>query len=577
MALVHDARPKIAASLLDALPDAVLVVGGDQLVVYANPACVRMFGYEGDELLGTRVDMLLPDGLPASDGPALRGCTKDGRDLLLDASVGMMEGRRREPLTVLDLREPDAGAAHRRGEAAFRAVLEGLPDAVVATRPDGSIVFANDRAAELFGYTAAELVDTPVERLWPERLRARYARNVGQLWGQGRGLRYTREVRGLRRDASEFPGEMAWGVVQADSGPLLIAVGRDISDRLLADQKLRRYTAERSVVASLGERALAGADPLELAAQVADAVGRTLEIGMVQVLEVVPGTGSALRTMAGWSHTADPSGALAAAAARHAQAALGARGATSFATADIAEDAPEGDVALAGVRSGMAVAIRTGDEDFGVLAAYAWREDAFGEGDGAFLQVVANVLATAMARRRMELRLRHQALHDPLTGLANRTLCDDRLRQAVARARRSRAGIAVLYIDLNGFKAVNDQHGHAAGDEALTMFAKRLSDSVRPSDTVGRIGGDEFLVICEDMDRESALRLGNRLADTARESIRAGDAEHRLGASVGIALTTGDPPDPITLVRAADGASYRAKRGDDDVKLVNPDRWDLPL
>ena len=302
-----------------------------------------------------------------------------------------------------------------------------------------------------------------------------------------------------------------------------------------------------------------------------------MEVGMVQVLELVPGGGEALRSMASWSHTEDPTGALAAAGAAHASAALGSTEPVPFVPGDSAVGASGVDLAHVGVRSGLAVAVRTGDEVFGVLAAYAWRDDALGREDGAFLCAVANVLATAASRRRMDRRLRYQALHYLLTGLANRMLCKDRPAQAVARSRRSGKGIAVLYIDLNAFKAVNDRYGHAAGDEVLVAVAQRLEEVVRPSDTVARVGGDEFLVICEDLDEQSALALGRRLADAARRPVEATGARHQVSASIGIALSTSDPPEPDALVRTADAAAYEAKRASEDVRLAFPDPADLAI
>ena len=582
--LLDRARTRLAASLLEALPEAVLASDSAQAIVYANARCERLFGYERDALVGRALAELLPGGVARAEAAAGRttaqGRTKDGRDLRLELSASTLEVRG-ELLTVINLRESVAPVPQRddlwRGEASFRTVLEGLPDAVVASRPDGSIAFVNARAEELFGYSTEELVGTQVDRLWPASLRKRYARNMQRMLSAGQALSFTREVRGLRRDGSEFPGEMTWGVVELESGPLMLAVGRDISERLEAEQRLRRHSAERAAVASLGERALAGGDPAQLAGQVAEAVAKTMEVGMVQVLELVSGGGGALRSLGAWSHSEDSTGALARASAAHANRALGSHGSAAFGLGDLGVEGPEAELARAGVRSGMAVAVRTGEELFGVLAAYAWREDAFESGDGAFLQAVANVLAAALARRRLDLRLRHQALHDPLTGLANRTLCDDRLELAVARSRRTGATIGVLYVDLNEFKEVNDSHGHAAGDEVLVALAHRLAEAVRPSDTVGRVGGDEFLVVCEDVNEQVALALGRRLAQVARQPIEAAGAEHRLSASIGVALSGSDPAERAALVRAADAAAYEAKRGAEDVKLARPDRADLAI
>src|SRR4051795_12867849 len=171
----------------------------------------------------------------------------------------------------------------RRRETALRAVLEGLPDATVAAAPDGRIVFANERAADLFGYRAEELIGKPVGMLWAERVRERYRRN-GELYFQTEHpMRFSTKVEGLRSDGSEFVGEMSWGIVETEAGPLLLAIGRDISDRRAAMARLRRQSDQQAAVAALGERALAGADVADLAAEAIERMRDTLPVSHVAI------------------------------------------------------------------------------------------------------------------------------------------------------------------------------------------------------------------------------------------------------------------------------------------------------
>src|SRR5262249_48771206 len=118
-------------------------------------------------------------------------------------------------------------------------------------------------------------------------------------------------------------------------------------------------------------------------------------------------------------------------------------------------------------------------------------------------------------RRAMEGRLRHQAFHDGLTGLANRSLFEDRVRHALERTRRSRASVAVLFVDLDDFKTVNDSLGHAAGDELLTEVARRVLGLLRAGDTAARLGGDEFAVLLEDAS--SATHVADRIIEALAE------------------------------------------------------------
>jgi diguanylate cyclase (GGDEF)-like protein len=173
-----------------------------------------------------------------------------------------------------------------------------------------------------------------------------------------------------------------------------------------------------------------------------------------------------------------------------------------------------------------------------------------------FVRAVAHIVSTAMARLRGEEQVRHEAVHDPLTGLANRTLLRDRLEQALARTQRSGGFIGLLFLDLDNFKQVNDAHGHAAGDGVLVELGRRLQAAVRPSDTVARLGGDEFVVLCEQIDERSAVALGQRLDEAIRLPVTVSGTVHDLSASIGIALGKSDPD---VLLGNADRALYRAK------------------
>jgi diguanylate cyclase (GGDEF)-like protein/PAS domain S-box-containing protein len=163
-------------------------------------------------------------------------------------------------------------------------------------------------------------------------------------------------------------------------------------------------------------------------------------------------------------------------------------------------------------------------------------------------------------RREAEARLVRQALHDPLTGLPNRTLLMDRLRQVLARADRHPEVTAVLFIDLDGFKDVNDSLGHDVGDEVLREVGRRLQGHIRPLDTVARLGGDEFVVLCQDLAGEqNVVEISERLAGVLSEPVAVGTFEVVVTASVGIALANGRKPAPEDLLREADAAMYGAK------------------
>ena len=179
--------------------------------------------------------------------------------------------------------------------------------------------------------------------------------------------------------------------------------------------------------------------------------------------------------------------------------------------------------------------------------------------DPAVLRSKLSVFMDLHRLRRHAAALTHRALHDALTGLPNRELFFDRVEQALARARRRTVPLAVLFVDLDGFKQVNDVHGHEAGDAVLVEAGDRLRALVRTADTVARYGGDEFTVLAEDVgDVEAAQHLGERIADELSRPYPGGLA---VGASVGIAFTANPAATtPDGLIRRADHAMYRSKR-----------------
>lgn len=161
-----------------------------------------------------------------------------------------------------------------------------------------------------------------------------------------------------------------------------------------------------------------------------------------------------------------------------------------------------------------------------------------------------------------EAQAQHLAFHDVLTGLPNRALVEDRLTQALALATRNDQRVALLLIDLDRFKAVNDTHGHHAGDELIIAVAQRLSRIVRASDTVGRIGGDEFIVVMPEVDNIGQVNsLAQRMIDELAQPFTLFGSDVWSGASIGLALAPKDGIDRLELMRKADIALYEAKSG----------------
>ena len=234
----------------------------------------------------------------------------------------------------------------------------------------------------------------------------------------------------------------------------------------------------------------------------------------------------------------------------------------------------DGYAASRGLKDAMAAALRTDDRVHGLLLVGGRLGDVttFSSSDLALLDTFARHVATSLERGRLEenLRqvtdlkeqLRHQALHDPLTGLPNRTLFLDRVRHAVDTAGRTRIWPAVLYLDLDGFKPVNDTFGHEAGDVLLRTVADRLRGCLRPADTAARLGGDEFVVLLNGpIDRLGVARVVDRIRAQLDVPVLLGEGVvTTVGASIGVAIGDAGTPDADTIVRHADIAMYAAKR-----------------
>jgi diguanylate cyclase (GGDEF)-like protein len=214
-----------------------------------------------------------------------------------------------------------------------------------------------------------------------------------------------------------------------------------------------------------------------------------------------------------------------------------------------------------GLRSTAAAAIRGRAGAFGVIAVHSAAVGAFSAEDGQWLQSMADLLASALDREDSEARMRHQSLHDALTGLPNRSLFYDRVEHAFARAQRAGSLVAVFLLDVDQFKTINDSLGHEAGDELLVGLSARLEHVVRGSDTVARLGGDEFVVVCEVENDAEAFAVAERIADAWERPIplKTG-GEIFVSASIGITISA-RTQSAETMLREADAAMYRAKEG----------------
>ncbi|SNQ46856.1 PAS domain S-box/diguanylate cyclase (GGDEF) domain-containing protein [Frankia canadensis] len=352
----------------------------------------------------------------------------------------------------------------------------------------------------------------------------------------------------------------------------LTCVATDVTEhqRLLAT--LRTRSVEQSLIASLGQQALESLSATALWQHAASLLARHLRADTVRIHEL-DGAGNRTRLLAAVTRQAPPRARAPTTGPESGPesgpepepASLGPR------LAETVERAVDSDADLcpADATSGLAVGghslvVATGRGDHPLAAVEVDRQPSvapFTEQDAQFVRSVGAVLGAAAMRFRTEEDIRRQSLHDGLTGLPNRVALLDRLDRALRRARADQSRIGVLFIDLDGFKTVNDTLGHQAGDHLLRLAATRLEHAVRPGDVVGRLSGDEFAILCEHIDSPDDIEaIADRILTTLDTPCVLDQQTVMLSASVGLALSEPETTSGEDLLGAADIAMYTAKR-----------------
>jgi len=334
----------------------------------------------------------------------------------------------------------------------------------------------------------------------------------------------------------------------------------DITERRRDEAALSARARQQEAIAHFGQFALKEPSIGRVLDEAVAIVASTLRVDLCKILELEP-DGERLTMVAGggWPATADLT--VVAGPASHARYTLHAGSPVvveDFGTETRFTPAPL--LSESGVVSALSVVIDGRDRPYGTLGADSLVRRTFSPDDVNFLSAVGNILSSAIERHRAELTHRHAALHDDLTGLPNRALVLDRIERALGRRGEGSRPTAVMMLDLDRFKLINDSFGHAGGDQLLLMLVPRLLGAVRRGDTVGRLGGDEFLIVCPELRDPAEVRaIAERLAAAVATPFSIGGGRHVVSASIGVALGEGSSDTAEALIRDADTAMYRAK------------------
>ena len=416
----------------------------------------------------------------------------------------------------------DSDARPMAAEVAVRAIIDRLPAIlyVADVGVGGRWHYISSSATEILGFTPEQwLSDTG---LWARQVHPDDRERVFDREDDLLEPSVPEEYRMLHRDGrTVWMRDEAALVTDGEGNSRWHGVMSDITDRKLAEAELERRAEQQAAVARLGERALEGTEVAALMHDALEEAARILGVELGAVREAPPDRSAAIL-----------------------KATLG------LAPARAAKTPEDAAAELTGQIEGR-------DGHWGVLWLGTMQPREFGAADIDFVQALANILADAIQQRGTEDDIRYQALHDPLTGLPNRVLFMDRLGHALSRPG---AEVAVVLLDIDNFKLVNDSLGHSAGDELLMKIAPRLQGALRPSDTIARLGGDEFVVLLEQIPHaRAATRVAERMVAAFEAPFQLNAGEHFAKASLGIAIADESDSVPASLVRDADAAMYQAK------------------
>ena len=454
-------------------------------------------------------------------------------------------------LEALDITERrHAAEILQEREQRLRGVLETVADAIITINIHGEVLSFNKAAETIFGYSASEVVGHNVSMLVAEPHASAHDQYLANYASTGEKKiigKTNREEFGMRKDGTKFPLELAVTELRHGSKRYFTGIVRDITERKRWEAEIKRANDElemrveertRELTQEIVERQRAE-DKLMLAGEVIESLNEGVAI--IDPDFRVSSVNPAYSVISGYdieevignipiNHTALT------------------RGGAMF------EDMWRG-LETQGSWDGEFWNLRKNGEEYAERLSVTAITNISGE-----VQQFAAIISDITKRKQDEERILYQANYDSLTGLPNRSLFLDRLNQSLANMQRADKNLGLLFIDLDGFKLVNDTLGHDVGDMLLKEAARRLGTCVRTGDTVARLGGDEFTIIMPNLDdARNAPLVAQRVLDSLQAAFLLGGHETFVSASIGITIFPDDAREAQDLLKNADAAMYRAK------------------
>lgn len=507
--------------------DACMVVSGDQNITFLNRRAESLFKIKGGDVIG----LSLWDALPELGSHLYKPMHKvfSGTNniqteahyapLDLWLEVGIVGDAESAAINIRDITSrKQAEQALRKNEYHQRAILNNIADGIVTTDMGGVILSFNTAAERIFGYSAAEATGHTLDILMDKgmaRMHDRFMRHY-QHSEESVTIGLTREVSAKRKDGSLFPIEIAITEMPTDDGLHFIGIIRDITERKQSEEQLR--LAER--IFESNNEAIVITDSEARILRVNEAFGRITGYTDDEVIGKTP------RILSSGKHDKEFFRKM------------------------------WGRIMSIGHWQGEIWNKRKSGEMYPEWLSISAVKD---KQDGIINFV--GIFSDITEKKAAEERIFHMAHHDALTGLFNRTMFDLDLNDAIEHSYAGGNNLAILYIDLDHFKKVNDTLGHPVGDELLKIIANRLMDALRASDVVCRIGGDEFIVLLKNITHpQFSGNVAKSLIEKIMQPIELEGRELFVGASIGIATYPQDAANADQLVRNADAALFRAKQ-----------------